>query len=108
MTTSRSKKTRTSQQNAYLWGVVYDTILKHTPDDGESLEKKGWIDDDLHEFFLGEHFGWNVLEGFGRKRLKPKSRSANLSPTEFSDFMLSIQAHVAPMGIVIPDPEGSL
>jgi hypothetical protein len=114
MTTSRSEKVRTARQNAYLWGVVYQTILKHKPptytadDDGRTLEEKGWIDDDLHELFLGEHFGWVVLEGFGSKRKKPKRRSSKLPPNEFSDYMLSIQAHVAPMGIVIPDPEGEL
>jgi hypothetical protein len=102
------KKTRSSQQNAYLWGVVYTTILRHTPDGGVSLEQQGWIDDDLHELFLGEHFGWNVLEGFGRKRLKPKRRSAKLSTSEFADFLMSVQAHMAPMGIIIPDPEGDL
>jgi hypothetical protein len=108
MTTSRSEKVRSAQQNAYLWGVVYQTILNHASDGGESLATKGWDDEDLHEFFLGEHFGWIALDGFGRKRLKPKRRSSKLPPSEFSDYMLSIQAHVAPMGIVIPDPEGEL
>jgi len=52
---------------------------------GEALA--GWEAADLHEFFLGEHFGWETLEGLGRKRLRPLRRSAKLSTLEFSDFV---------------------
>jgi hypothetical protein len=92
---------RSSQQNRYLWGVVYPAILQGG---GECLN--GWEDTDLHEFFLGEHFGWQTLSGLGsRKRLKPLRRSARLTKLEFADFLLCIQAYVAELGIVIPEPE---
>ncbi len=90
--------TRSMSQNAYLWGLVYPTILEHG-----TLE--GWTKDDLHEYFLGEHFGWDVLEGFGKKRLKPLNRSSSLSKMEFVDYVAFIQQKAAEMGIVIPDPE---
>lgn len=93
------KRTRSLQQNAYLWGVCYATILR---EGGEALA--GWTADDLHQFFLGEHFGWETLEGFGRKRVKPLRRSSKLSTTEFMDFVAFIQQRAAEMGIVIPDP----
>lgn len=89
------KRTRSNEQNAYLWGVVYPTILQHLP---------GWDADDLHEYFLGEHFGWETLEGLGRKRLKPIRRSSKLSTVEFMDHVAFIQRAMAEKGIYVPDP----
>lgn len=86
---------RSLEQNAYLWGVVYAEILKHMP---------GWDADDLHEYFLGEHFGWETLEGFGRKRMRPIRRSSKLKTTEFMDFIAFIQRRMAELGVYIPDP----
>jgi hypothetical protein len=89
------KRTRSNEQNAYLWGVVYPAILQHLP---------GWDADDLHEYFLGEHYGWETLEGLGRKRLKPIRRSSKLSTTEFGDHVAFIQRAMAEKGIYVPDP----
>jgi hypothetical protein len=96
---SKVKRRRSNQQNAYLWGVVYPTILKRG---GEQLS--GWTADDLHEYFLGEHFGWETLSGFGRKRMKPIRRSSKLSTLEFADYLAFIQRRCAELGIYIPDP----
>ena len=46
----------------------------------------GWTKDDLHEFFLIDHFGEN-LKLFGKKRLKPMRRSSRLNKMEFADFV---------------------
>lgn len=89
------KRTRSNEQNAYLWGVVYETILPHLP---------GWDANDLHEFFLGEHYGWTTLEGLGRKRLKPLRRSSKLTTVEFADHVAFIQRAMAEKGIYVPDP----
>lgn len=86
---------RSSEQNRYLFGVVYATVLKHLP---------GWDADDVHDYFLGEHFGWETLEGFGRKRLKPIRRSSRLSTVEFSEYVAFIQRTMAEKGVYIPDP----
>lgn len=93
------KKTRSNQQNSYLWGVCYATILH---EGGEAL--RGWTMDDLHEFFLIDCFGSETIEGFGRKRLKPIKRSSKLSTTEFMDFVAHIQQFMAERGVYIPDP----
>lgn len=98
--TIKSGKGRTQAQNAYLWGVCYQTILERG---GETLG--GWTKDDLHEYFLGEHFGWEHLEGFGRRRVKPAHRSSTLNKMEFVDFVDFIQRKAAEMGIVIPNPD---
>jgi hypothetical protein len=93
------KRPRSHQQNAYLWGVVYPTILEAG---GEAL--RGWTADDLHEYFLGEIHGWEVIEGFGRKRMKPVKRSSRMTKTEFMDYLEQISQRCANMGIVIPEP----
>ena len=90
------KPRRSDQQNRYLWGVVYDTILK-------AGQLDGWHSEDLHEYFLGECFGWETLEGMGRRRMRPLKRSSKLSTTEFSDYVDFIQRKAAEMGIYIPD-----
>jgi hypothetical protein len=97
------KRRRTNQQNRYLFGYVYPTILAGG---GEAL--RGWEAADLHELFLLEHFGSETIEGFGRKRLKPLKRSARLTTQEFSDFVAYIQRRAAELGIFVEDPEGSL
>lgn len=93
------KKPRTNQQNAYLWGVVYPTILEAG---GEAL--KGWQADDLHEYFLGEIYGWETLEGMGRKRMKPVKRSSRMTRSEFMEYLEQISQRCANLGIVIPEP----
>jgi hypothetical protein len=95
VTIAEYKRTRSTEQNAYLWSCVYPTILQHLP---------GWDTNDLHEYFLGEWSGWQTLEGFGRKRLRPVRRSSKLSTTEFMDYIAFIQRTMAERGIYVPDP----
>ena len=95
-----TKGKRSLEQNAYLWGVVYPTFLRES-----GLGEHGWRAEDLHEWFLGEHFGWETLEGLGRKRVRPMNRSSDLGKLEFSDYVGFIQQKAAEMGVVIPDPE---
>jgi len=89
---------RSLEQNRYLWGVCYPTIL-------EQGGLEGWRNEDLHEYFLGEHFGWETLNGFGKRRMKPLNRSSRLTKMEFVDFVDFIHQKSAEMGVVIPDPE---
>jgi hypothetical protein len=89
------EQTRSNEQNRYLWGVVYPIILASLP---------GWDADDVHEYFLGEHYGWETLEGLGRKRLKPLRRSSKLSTKEFKEHCAFIQRAMAERGVDIPDP----
>lgn len=89
------KQTRSNEQNAYLWGVVYPLIVQHLP---------GWDADDVHEYFLGEHYGWQTLDGLDRKRLRPLRRSSKLSTKEFKEHCEFIQRAMAERGVDIPDP----
>jgi hypothetical protein len=92
-----AKKRRSDEQNRYLWGVVYPTILR-------SGQLDGWTAEDLHEFFLGEVFGWETVSGFGRKRMRPIRRSSGLSTVEFADYVARIQRRMAELGVYVPDP----
>lgn len=90
-------KRRSTSQNAYLWGVCYPTILK-------AGQLEGWTAEDLHEFFLGSHFGWEKFEGFGMVKMKPMRRSSKLTTVEFMDYVAHIQQFMAERGVYIPDP----
>lgn len=90
------KSRRSDQQNRYLWGVVYPAITAWL---------QGWDSDDVHEYCLGEHFGWEVVTGLGKKRLRPIRRSSKLSKFEFMGYIEFIQRRMAEHGIVIPDPD---
>lgn len=94
---TEAKSIRSEQQNRYLWGVVYPKIL-------EAGKLEGWTADDLHEYLLGEHFGWEVVTGFGRKRMRPIRRSSRLGKLEFVDYVAFIQQRMAEHGIYVPDP----
>ncbi len=92
------KPVRTNQQNKYLWGVVYPAILA-------AGKLEGWTSEEVHDYCLGEHFGWETVEGLGRKRIRPIKRSAKLTTPEFQDFIAFIQQRMAEHGIYVPDPE---
>lgn len=92
------KSRRTTEQNALLW-ALYDDILERG---GELLG--GWTKDDLHEYFLGEHFGWEVHEALGMKRQKPMRRSSRLTKTEFGQYIDFIVRRMAEHGVVLKLP----
>jgi hypothetical protein len=89
------QRRRSNQQNRYLFGVAYPAILSHL---------QGWTIEDVHEYCLGECFGWETLDGLNRKRLKPLKRSHTLTVTEFQDYVAWIQQDMAGRGIYVPDP----
>lgn len=96
ITVEEQKRRRSEQQNRFLWGVVYKTCLENLP---------GWDAEDVHEYFLGEHFGWQTMEGFGRKRIKPLRRSSALNKQEFADYIAFIQRKMSELGVFIADPQ---
>lgn len=89
---------RSPDQNALLW-VLYSDALKQG---GESLG--GWTTADIHEYMLGEFYGWTEHKAFGRTRLKPNRRSSRLTKTEFSDFLAFVVQRFGEHGIVLELP----
>jgi hypothetical protein len=92
----RSK--RTNDQNALVHALFDDTIRLG----GESLG--GWTREDIKEWALGEYWGWDKYEAFGRVRLKPKKRSSRMTKLEMSDFIEWYVRTMAGHGIVLQLP----
>lgn len=94
VTVEEAKKRRSDEQNRALWGVAYKALSDATGNDAE----------DLHTFFLGEHFGWEVVNVMGEKKRRPMRRSSGLSTVEFAEFYSFIQRRAAEAGYYVPDP----
>ena len=89
------KPRRTENQNSLLWALYADIVRLG----GE--EMRGYEKDELHEFFLGNHFGWDVRKVFGKTKHTPKRRSSGLNKQEFSDFVESILRFMALRGVAL-------
>jgi hypothetical protein len=63
---------------------------------------------ELHDYFLGEFFGWEEREVLGRKKLRPRERSSKQVKARFSEFLESVISKAATLGIVIPPPNHDL
>lgn len=87
---------RSDEQNRFLWGVVYPAFE-------QALE--GWDKEDIHEFLLGEKFGWQRLEGMGRPKVKPIKRSSKLTKAEFAEYVDFVIRKGAEHGVYVPEPE---
>jgi hypothetical protein len=86
---------RSLDQNAYLHAVPLKLICDHT---GFSL-------DDIKDYLLGEAFGWEEKEVFGKVVHRPLRRSSSLNTKEFSWFIEWIEQWAAQnLGVTIPMP----
>jgi hypothetical protein len=99
VTVEEAKPIRSSQQNKYLFGVIYKTILEQG---GEAM--RGWTLADLHDFFLIDFFGSEVIEVFGKRRHVPLRRSSKLSKLEFANYIAHIQQFMGERGVFLDDP----
>lgn len=96
---SRPRKLRrTDSQNRLLYALYADIVRLG----GEAMQ--GYTKDELHDFFLGNHFGWEVKEIFGRKKQVPLQRSSRLTKHEFADFVNSVVIFMAERGVVLSLP----
>lgn len=96
VTVEVARKSRSRDQNSALWGLAYKILHDATGNDA----------DDLHTFFLGEFFGWEVIDVMGQKRRVPLRRSSKLTKVEFAEFFAFIQQRSAEtVGVYIPDPD---
>ena len=99
------KKTRSNEQNALLFGVVYPPIA----------EAMGYTVEDIHEYMLGRHFGWvdakvpktpRNPEGFESRPFRTTTRDENgkrnvLSTVEFSKFLDTVERVAAQAGVFV-------
>jgi hypothetical protein len=97
----RYKRQRSIEQNRYLWGVVYRRIIDSFAHDDASKPTS----ENLHEYWLGECFGWHVEDTLGHVTKRAMKRSSALSTEEFQEFWQFIQRRcIETRGLYIPDP----
>lgn len=96
----READRRTSEANAYYWGVVLKLIADET----------GQTPHDLHEYFKGQHLAQPILlvdrDGVIRHEATIGGSTSKLTTSEFYDYVERVRADAADLGIVIPDPDG--
>jgi hypothetical protein len=100
------KPTRSNEQNALLFGVVYPPIA----------EAMGYEVEAIHEYMLGRHFGWvdakvpktpRNPEGLESRPFRTTTRDENgrrnvLKKDEFSKFLETVERIAAQAGVFVP------
>lgn len=100
------KPTRSNEQNALLFGVVYPPIA----------EAMGYEVEAVHEYMLGRHFGWVDVrvpktprnpEGIESRPFRTTTRDENgkrnvLSKEAFSKFLDTVERIAAQAGVFVP------
>jgi len=89
----RKKSRRSKEQNAYLWGVVYREISKHT----------GHTPSELHGIFKAKFLRSKMIWR-GAEVITLKS-STELSVGEMQEFLMEVIREANELGIVIPEPD---
>jgi hypothetical protein len=109
VTVEQHRKRRSDEQNGYLFGVAYKALCEAT----------GYDVEDVHEFMLGEHFGWvdkrvpksaKFPQGIERVPRRTTTRNESgkrqvLSTVEFAEYVDHVQRFGAEHGVFIPDPD---
>lgn len=100
------KPTRSNEQNALLFGVVYPPIA----------EAMGYEVEAIHEYMLGRHFGWVDVrvpktprnpEGIESRPFRTTTRDEHgkrnvLSAADFSRFLDTVGRIAAQAGVFVP------
>ena len=103
------KATRSNEQNALLFGVVYPPIA----------EAMGYEVEAIHEYMLGRHFGWVDVkvpktprnpEGIESRPFRTTTRDEHgkrsvLDTREFTEFYEFVQRIGSECGVFVPDPD---
>lgn len=92
------KARRSNDQNALLWSIYAQILKKGGPD------MAGWDKNDLHTFFLINHFGSEIKTVFGRPRHRPLRTSSGLNKQDMSDYIDSIVRFMAERGVALELP----
>jgi hypothetical protein len=107
LTIEKIKKKRSSQQNRYLWGCVYEIAQEAFSEQGHI----GVTKDEVHEF-LKNRFLSNGKEVASRETgevIKMGSTTTTLSTVEFMDYVTQIQQFFSEFfNVNIPDPHEQL
>ena len=95
------KRTRSNQQNAYLWGAVYPPIVAMFRDAGNMVDAE-----DVH-LFLKLRVGKlsQVFVTPDGEVIKSLGSTAKLTTTEFMDYVERVREWAAGFDVIIPLPD---
>lgn len=101
ITITPNRKTRSNQQNAYLWGIVYPSVLF-------GLQDAGWeiIDEEqVHEYCKQAFAAREVIKKDTGEVLSLPSSTARMQTAEFNVYVDKIKAFALEyLNITIPEP----
>lgn len=100
-TVTPNRKTRSNQQNAYLWGVVYPAVLF-------GLQDAGWEithEEQVHEYCKQAFAAREVINKDTGEVLSLPSSTARMQTAEFNVYVDKIKAFALEyLNITIPEP----
>lgn len=101
ITITPNRKTRSTQQNAYLWGIVYPAVLF-------GLQDAGWeiIDEEqVHEYCKQAFAAREVINKDTGEVLSLPNSTARMQTAEFNVYVDKIKAFALEyLNITIPEP----
>lgn len=97
-----AEETRSLAQNAYLWGVVYATIVEYM----REHHGRDYSDEAVHEA-LKELFLPSRVEQMARRKVRIYRSTTKLTKREFADYVEHCIRWAAEFGCVVPPPEWS-
>jgi hypothetical protein len=93
VTFSRPKSARSLKQNAYLWGVVYESIAEHT----------GMSTEDVHDWCRLEFLPRRFVTLAGKEK-EIRKTTTQLSSREFGEYVDRVTAWAAQeLGVTVPE-----
>jgi hypothetical protein len=74
LTVKPYRKKRANSQNRFYWAAIIGGIRDATGNDSN----------DLHEYLLGECFGWQEYQIMDKRKVRPARRSSDMTVEEFA------------------------
>lgn len=100
-TVTPNRKTRSNQQNAYLWGVVYPAVLLGLKDAGWEITHE----EQVHEYCKQAFAAREVINKDTGEVLSLPSSTARMQTAEFNVYVDKIKAFALEyLNVTIPEP----
>ena len=101
VTITPNRKTRSNQQNAYLWGLVYPSVLLGLQDAGWEITNE----EQVHEYCKQAFAAREVINKDTGEVLSLPNSTARMQTAEFNVYVDKIKAFALEyLNITIPEP----
>lgn len=101
ITITPNRKTRSNQQNAYLWGIVYPAVLFGLQDAGWEITNE----EQVHEYCKQAFAAREVINKDTGEVLRLPNSTARMQTAEFNVYVDKIKAFALEyLNITIPEP----